>query len=156
MERITDFLSGIAALLIIMVFIQEVRYLKTVEIKTIKAKSEIVIMLIVTVAMTAMILTLAKNPAHYIVGSVGILFIPADVLKQGISAKGILIVARGKELYRWNEIDHADIVISKQIKIHYFSKSKSKIATQLYPCSMHEKIIAAFHHHGLSFKVVNA
>lgn len=151
-----DFLFGIAALLISMVFIQEVRYLKAVEIKTIKAKSEIALMLIATVAITAMILILAKNPAHYMVGFVGILFIPVDVLKQGISAKGILIVARGKQLYRWNEIDHADIVISKQIKIQYFSKSKSKIATQLYPFSMHDKIIAAFNDHALSFKMTNA
>ncbi|NCB33635.1 MAG: hypothetical protein EOM64_07095 [Erysipelotrichia bacterium] len=149
------FVSISTALLILMIVIQELKYWKSVKIITIKSKSEIMVMAVSIISITAMMLILAKTPVHYFIGCLGILFFAADIQKQGISAKGIMIVARGKQLYQWHEIDHAEIVLSKQLKICFFSKSNSKIATQLYPCSMQDKIVRIFNENTLPFQTAN-
>ena len=149
------FLSIVTALLIIMIVMQELRYWKSVEIITIKSKSEIVVMAVAMIAIMVIMLTLAKTLLHYIIGCLGVLFVVADIQKQGISSKGILIASRGKQLFPWHEIDHAEIILSKQLKISFFTKSNSKIATQLYPCSMQNKIVVLFNENALSFQIAN-
>lgn len=146
-----DFLSVITACLIISVSIHEIKYWKSVAIKANKSKLEILGACGGIVAISIITLFFAKNWLHYLIFSWGVIFVLADVWKQGISENGLLIVARGKELYKWAEIHHVEIIRSDNVKIVYFTKSNSEIATQLYSADDIDAIMALFKKHNVSF-----
>lgn len=151
-----NYLSVITVVIIVTLLIQEVKYCKESVIKSLKTKFDIAATIIGAACLIIMTLILAKNPFHYVLGCCFILFVIADVAKQGISEKGLLITARGKQLYKWSEINLAEITISDKIKIVYLSKLNTKIATQFYPISMYDKIVKIFYENKLSFHVNNA
>lgn len=77
-----------------------------------------------------------------------------DINKQGISKNGVLITARGKELYKWIDIHHADIFVTNTIKIIYYDNTNTKITTQFYSLKMYDGIISLFQDNNLNFETI--
>ena len=146
-----DFLSVITACLIISVSIHEIKYWKSVVIKANKSKLEILLVCVGIVVFSIITIFFAKNLLHYLIFPWGVMFVLTDVWKLGISENGLLIAARGKELYKWAEIHHVEMTISDKVKIVYFTKSNSEIATQFYSLDSFDAIMALFKKHNVSF-----
>lgn len=146
-------LTIIAALLIFMVFFHELGYFRSTVIKTVKTSLEIIAAVIGVTAIAVVTFFFANNWFHYVLGFIGVLFVLVDVGKQGISENGILITARGKQLYKWSEIRHIDITVSSNIEIAYFSQTRSPIVTQHYSKKQYDKIIELLQRHELDFHI---
>ena len=137
------------------VLIRELLYLKDLNISTKKNIGEVLIIIIGIITVVTISVIFAKNTVHYVMGCVGLGLLIADWSKQGISKNGILLVARGKELYVWNEIQEASINISNKIKIDYFITSNSKIVSQYYSVDAYDKILKEFKNQGVTFKIIH-
>lgn len=146
--------SVVASIVLILIAIHELRYLRKVVIKEKKSKSEIFVTIIAFIVISIITYFYAKCFWDYLMFATGLLCLVADVWKQGLSEDGVLIVARGKELYKWTEIHHIDILISDIIKVVYFEKQDSEIDKQCYPISSSEKIITLLQKHNVSYKVL--
>lgn len=147
-----DFLSVIAPCLIISVSIHEIKLWKSVVIKANRSKLEILSVCVGIVVLSILTILFAKNLLHYLMFPLGVMFILTDVWKQGISKNGLLIVARGKEFYQWAEIHHVEMTIKDKVKIDYFTKSNSKIATQIYSLDSFDAIMTLFGRNNVSLK----
>lgn len=95
--------SVVASIVLILIAIHELRYLRKVVIKEKKSKSEIFVTIIAFIVISIITYFYAKCFWDYLMFATGLLCLVADVWKQGLSEDGVLIVARGKELYKWTE-----------------------------------------------------
>lgn len=134
--------SGIAVCLLFLVTVHEVRYWKSVAVK---AALPCWGRLAVCGGIGCMAGIAAAFAAHWFHGLVlacGVLLVIADVHKQGLSEAGLLMAARGRELYRWEEIHHAEITTSTDgVTVVYYVKIGSVIAKRQYRQSTLEKIM---------------
>lgn len=141
----------IAACLLILLSVHEVRFLKSVVIKSNRSKFEISAVCFGMVGLLVITILYGKNWSHYFVFVCCGVFILADVYKQGISEAGLLIVERGKELYKWNEIHHAEITVTDKVRVVYFKKQDSVLATHFYEIDSYENIIELFQRHNIQY-----
>ncbi|MBE6049955.1 MAG: hypothetical protein E7214_04640 [Clostridium sp.] len=74
------------------------------EISTQKTIIEEILFIISIILIVVITVFYAKDILHYIVGTLGIIFIILQFVKQGISEEGIMVIARGKDMYSWREI----------------------------------------------------
>lgn len=150
-----NFIYYITVLLIVTVLIKELLYIKDLKIRTKKTLGEILIFAIGIITIIVITIVFAKNTLHYIVGCTGVALLIISWSKQGVSNKGLLIVARGKQLYEWNNIKKAKINISKNIQVDYFSTLNSKIISHVYSTDVYEKILNEFNSHNLPYEIIN-
>lgn len=150
-----NFIYYITVLLIVTVLIKELLYIKDIKIRTKKTLGEILIFAIGIITIIVITIVFAKNTLHYIVSCTGAALLIISWSKQGVSNKGLLIVARGKQLYEWNNIKKAKINISENIQVDYFSTLNSKIISHVYSTDVYEKILNEFNSHNLPYKTIN-
>lgn len=81
------------------------------------------------------------------------LFILANVWKQGISEYDLLISARGKEFYSWDEIHHVKITRSDKAEIVYYTASDLQITTQYSSADKLDAIMAILKKHNISVTI---
>lgn len=142
-------------IILVSVLIKELLYIKDLKISTIKTPSEVLIVLITMIVIIVMSIILATSTSHYILGCVGIALLIVDWTKQGVSTKGLLITARGKELYKWEEISKINITVLDKIKVDYFNSANSKIITHIYSFNRYDKLKDTFNEHNLNYQAVN-
>lgn len=142
----------IAAILIVVVLCREVKYLRMVVVRTKKAKRELLLVAAAVVVLAAITLLLAKRWFDYAIGACAILLVLADVGKQGLSENGLLVVAKGKQLYRWAEIDHAVVTVSDDVHIDFFATTNTKIVTHAFPLSLQGSVLALLQAHKVAFR----
>ncbi|WMJ77100.1 MULTISPECIES: hypothetical protein [unclassified Sedimentibacter] len=148
-----NFVYYITVFLIITVLIKELLYIKDLKIKTQKNLMGVLILLAGILVIVIITVIFAKNITHYILGCVGVVLLIADWSKQGVSDRGLIVVARGKELYKWNDIKKARIKITDKMEISYFNTSNSKIVTHVYSTNVHDKILNEFNKHNLDYEI---
>ncbi len=149
-----NYKSLIAAALIVMVLFHELKYWRMQKIKAAAKNSDRIIMLAAILFIAALAVYFAGHALHYLIACCAVLFIVADVEKQGLSEEGVQIVAKGKELYRWAELDHADIAVSDRVKVDYFTSTGAKVATQFFSADKYEEITAMFRENNLNVRTL--
>ena len=131
-EKVSVLLNVLFALLLAAILIQNLRYLRALRVRTKKSIPEILTMLTGMTAIAVPTCFLAETAQHRILGATGVILIFFACMKPGITEKGILIEARGQELYLWNEIDHAELRRTDAICVTYFRSPGSVVAKQRY------------------------
>lgn len=145
--------SVIAALLLVSVCVHEMKFWRTTIIKTHKTKFEIIVMCIGLLVLIGFVLVFGRKWYHYLLFGCTVLFVIADVWKQGLSEDGLLIAARGKELFKWDEIYNAKLFMTNQVKIVYYTKQHSIIATQYYSVEDYDHIIELLRKNNVTYLV---
>lgn len=144
----------IIVMLSIIIF-KQIQYIKKLRIRTIKSMGEIITMIIFLLVIFIMTISLAKGLSHYFIGFLAIVLFFLDIGKQGISSEGILLVAKGKELYYWNEIGSAKIKYdSKKLRVIYYSLGGIKIINHIYDSKFKESILNILKEKNITIKYI--
>ena len=150
-----DFLSIIVVVLLVAVLLKQISYITKLQIKTKKNTVEKFAIIASAVVLFWLTHIFAENNLHYVAGFIAILFIIANWIKQGISYEGILLVAKGKELYRWNEIGEVKVTMGDLVTIEYFNGKNLLIVSQSYKIDDYEKIKNILQDKGIKTELVN-
>lgn len=148
-------MNFIVIVMLLSVLTKQISYIRKLKIKTKKSFLEILTFILSILVLITLTIFFAKNYMHYLIASIGIIFLVVNWIKQGISDSGILIVARGKELYRWNEVRYAQINTGDIITIDYYSVSGSKIISHKFEMQNYDKIVEVFGDNNIQFLIEN-
>lgn len=146
------FISFIAVLVLTEIIIKQFKDKKRLVISTKKTLLEKVIYLAAIAIFIVITILYAKGVIHYLIGILGILLLTIEFLKQGIFEEGILILARGKERYAWNEISKVQIVKSKDVKVTYYGKEGLAI-THKFAIERYKEIVALFLKNNIDYDI---
>lgn len=132
--------SIIVAILIVALCIHELRLWKKTKVYTCRTKSEIIIIIIAILVFAGLAIKLANMWIHYVLLVFAILFVFADIFKQGIAEDGVIIATRGKSFFTWNEIHHIELKSNRKVELVCYSDVNSVIAKQYYDESNLDKL----------------
>ncbi len=149
-----NLLSFIVVILLLSILVKQIQYIRKLKIRTRKSTYEIITILIGILVIITMVIYFAKNYVHYLIALLGILLLIVAWMKQGISDNGVLIIARGKELYRWSEIGYAKIKKYNFVIVDYHSSSGSRIISHRYLEKDIDEIFKVFHQVDLEYEEV--
>lgn len=76
-------------------------------------------------------------------------------LKQGIMDEGVLLVARGKELYRCNEMKEVKMTLDDLLKAELYNKRGARVASQTYKKEDFDRVKAFFKEKNIVTELVN-
>lgn len=148
-------ISFIVTILLLILLAKEHQLIKTLSIQTKKSIFEKIIIIIFILFLIMLVYFFAEHYLHYLIAILGLIFMIFAWMKQGISDSGILIDARGKQLYGWDQIGKAKISMGKTITIDYFNPSGSKIISHEYKLENYDKILKIFESKKLKFEISN-
>lgn len=149
-----NLLSFIVVILLLSVLIKQIQYIRKLKIRTRKSTYEIMTIIIGILVIMTTVIYFAKNYVHYWIALLGIVLLIVAWMKQGISDNGVLIIARGKELYRWNEIGYAKIKKDDFVIVDYYSSSGSIIISHRYLEKDIDEIFKIFHRTNFKYEEV--
>lgn len=66
-----------------------------------------------------------------------------------------MITARGKQLYKWDEIGKINIRLTDKVKVDFYDKSESKIVTHTYALDKYNKLIDTFQEKRMNYQLIN-
>lgn len=110
----------IIPIILVMIILQQLRYIKTLKIPMKKRYIELFTMLTSVIVLGWIMYTYAQNWGHYIIGALGILTFISSCVKEGISSKGFVSMYKYKQIILWNEIKKVSVISSKNIKVKLF------------------------------------
>lgn len=135
-----DIMSWVVLLALLILLVQQIQHIRQIRLKAVISTFAKVALTIGIITIVALAYFFAKNMVQYCIAVIGILFVLVDCNKQGISDQGVLVVARGKELYRWEEIESALIEVDTTLNIKFYLPTGVKIAFHKYKLEEDAKI----------------
>lgn len=146
------FMSIIVIFMVLTMIMKQIPYMKKLKIPTKKTVFETIVYLAAILIIIVITLLYGKALIHYLVGTLGIALFTIEFLKQGIFEDGILILARGKEIYRWNEILNVQIVKSSYVKVTYWGREGLSI-THKFAIERYEEIVGLFIKNNINYDI---
>lgn len=141
--------SIITAVLLVSMCVRELVLWKSVKIRTLKSGGQLAGGAIGLILMLMISLYFREKCFHWLIFVIGALFIFADIFKQGLSDKGVLVAAKGRELFKWVEIIDAQIVVGEDIEISYTMEKGALVASQHYSSECLDAVTGLFKDHGV-------
>ncbi|MDD2586509.1 MAG: hypothetical protein PHT79_10185 [Syntrophomonadaceae bacterium] len=150
-----NIINFIVIVMLLSVLTKQISYIRKLKIKTKKSFLEILTVVLGILVLITLTIFFAKHYMHFLIAFIGIILLVINWIKQGIFDSGILIVAKGKELYLWNEVRYAQINTGDIITIDYYSVSGSKIISHKFEMQNYDKILEIFEDNNIQFVIEN-
>ncbi|MDK2808839.1 MAG: hypothetical protein PWP24_1576 [Clostridiales bacterium] len=123
-------------------------------IKANKSMLEIIIIVVSVLVMLVLTAWLAVNPKHYAIGFLAISLLLFFWNTQGITETGLLLMARGKEFYKWTDIGSVKIQTGEIISIHFYDLHGSKIITHTFCKTDYGTIVNLFSNKNIKTEII--
>lgn len=142
----------IAAILMVIVLLEELNKIRSLIIPTKKSILEICIISCFEIVILIITYIYAYKWNDYVIAILGFILLFVSWSKQGISKEGILLCAKGKQLYKWDEIGEAKVKIKNDIiEVYYFNTVGVEIIKHTFNKKNMDSVISIFKFNKISF-----
>lgn len=152
----TDITSLLASLLLLALFVKEFKYMRERKIPAIPKAGDLAALIIADTLFVLLGYFKAKTLFHAAVAALAVLFFTLDVLKQGVSERGVIITAKGKQLYLFSELSRAECSRGKKLSVSFYSQSGALLCRQYYRENQLPELTALFERAELPFETAEA
>lgn len=136
------------------IVVRNITNILEIEVATKKSSFEIIVFIGVVIILASIAIIYGKSIIHYLIGLSGILYFISELFKQGISKKGLLIIAKGKEFYSWDEIKEVEIKREDNVHVTFFSTGRVKICTHNFFLNDYKKVFEVLNKHHVKIEII--
>lgn len=146
-------ISWVVLLALLALLAQQIQYARRLRVKAVISRIDKITLGTASMGLAGLAYFLADSILEYLIAGLAIALIVADCHKQGLCDLGVLLVARGKELYRWEEIGAVILQKGETIAVEYRSPRGAKITSHRYKLEDDAQIQRMLKDQGIGYEI---